>query len=141
MRVTLSDEARQYIALFEDVTDVAARDCIVDEAFDRVVFLVPAGEMGRAIGPGGRRVKRIEERIGRSVVLVEDADTPEDFVANALAPAAVHNVTVSENETTVAYAEVDREDTGVAIGADGRNIRLARQLARRHFDIDDVELA
>lgn len=140
MRVTLSDEARQYIALFEDVTDVAARDCIVDEEFDRAVFLVPAGEMGQAIGPGGRRVKRIEERVGRSVELVEDAGTPEDFVANALAPAAVYNVTLSENETTVAYVEVDREDTGVAIGADGRNIRLARELARRHFDIDDVEL-
>ncbi|MEF8843051.1 MAG: NusA-like transcription termination signal-binding factor [Haloarculaceae archaeon] len=141
MRVTLSDEARQFIALFEDVTEVAARDCIVDEAFDRVVFLVPAGEMGKAIGPGGRRVKRLERRIGRSVELVEDADTPEAFVANALAPAAVYNVTLSENDTTVAYAEVDREDTGVAIGADGRNIRLARELAGRHFDVDDVELA
>ena len=141
MRVTLSDEARQYIALFEDATDVAARDCIVDEEFDRVVFLVPPGEMGKAIGPGGRRVKRLEERIGRSVELVEDADRAEDFVANALAPAAVYNVTVSENDTTVAYAEVDSQDTGVAIGADGRNIRLARELARRHFDIDDVELA
>ena len=140
MRVTLSDEARQYIALFEDVTDVAARDCIVDEEFDRVVFLVPAGEMGKAIGPGGRRVKRLERQVGRSVELVEDADRPEDFVANALAPAAVYNVTVSENDTTVAYAEVDSQDTGVAIGADGRNIRLARELARRHFDIDDVEL-
>jgi len=141
MRVTLSDEARQYIALLEDVTDVAARDCIVDEEFDRVVLLVPAGEMGRAIGPGGRRVKRLEDRVGRSVELVEDADRPEDLVANALAPAAVHNVTVSETDTTVAYAEVDSQDTGVAIGADGRNIRLARELARRHFDIDDVELA
>ena len=140
MRVTLSDEARQYIALFEDVTDVAARDCIVDEEFDRVVFLVPAGEMGKAIGPGGRRVKRLERQVGRSVELVEDADRPEDFVANALAPAAVYNVTVSENDTTVAYAEVDSQDTGVAIGTDGRNIRLARELARRHFDIDDVEL-
>ena len=139
--IRLSDEARQYIALFEDVTDVAARDCIVDGEFDRVVFLVPAGEMGKAIGPGGRRVKRLERQVGRSVELVEDADRPEDFVANALAPAAVYNVTISENDTTVAYAEVDSQDTGVAIGADGRNIRLARELARRHFDIDDVELA
>jgi N utilization substance protein A len=138
--IRLSNEARQYIALFEDVTDVAARDCIVDEEFDRVVFLVPAGEMGKAIGPGGRRVKRLERQVGRSVELVEDADRPADFVANALAPAAVYNVTISENDTTVAYAEVDSQDTGVAIGADGRNIRLARELARRHFDIDDVEL-
>jgi N utilization substance protein A len=35
---------------------------------------------------------------------------------------------------------VAQEDRGTAIGADGRNIDLARTLADRHFDIDDVEL-
>jgi N utilization substance protein A len=140
MGITLSDEARQFIALFEDVTDVAARDCIVDEQYDRVVFLVPPGEMGQAIGPGGQRVSRLEGRVGRTVELVEDADTPEAFVANALAPAAVYNVTVSEGSTTVAYAEVDRADTGAAIGSGGRTIDRARTLARRHFGIDEIEL-
>ncbi|MFC7229503.1 NusA-like transcription termination signal-binding factor [Salinirubellus salinus] len=140
MRVTLSDEARQLIALFEDETDVAARDCLVDEAFDRLVFVVPAGEMGKAIGPGGRVVRRVEQRVGRSVELVEDADTAADFVANALSPAAVYNVTVSENDSTVAYAEVASEDRGVAIGSDGKTIHRARELAKRHFDVDDVQL-
>ncbi len=139
MRVTLSDEARRYIALFARETDVQARDCLIHD--ERLVFLVPAGEMGQAIGPGGRRVKRVERSIGRSVAVVEDADRAEDFVANALAPAAVYNVTVSENGSTVAYAEVAQEDRGVAIGTGGRNIAAARELARRHFDIDDVELA
>ena len=41
----------------------------------------------------------------------------------------------------VAYAEVDDDDRGVAIGTDGRNIELARRLARRHFDVDEIELA
>jgi N utilization substance protein A len=139
MRVTLSDEARRYIALFEDETDVQPRDCLISD--ERLVFLIPAGGMGQAIGPGGRRVKRVESATNRTVALVEDADRAEDFVANALAPAAVYNVTISENEDTVAYAEVAQEDRGVAIGTDGRNIRAARELARRHFDIDDVELA
>jgi N utilization substance protein A len=140
MRVTLSDEARQLIALFEDETDVAARDCLVDETFDRLVFVVPSGQMGQAIGPGGRVVRRVEERVGRSVELVEDADTAADFVANALSPAAVYNVTVSENDSTVAYAEVASEDRGVAIGTDGKTIHRARELAKRHFDVDDVQL-
>ncbi len=140
MPVTLSDEARQYIALFDEETDVTATDCLVDEEFDRIVFVVPPGTMGKAIGPGGERVKRVERRLGRDIELVEDADRPEDFVANALAPAAVYNVTISENDDTVAYAEVDRADRGVAIGADGRSIRLARRLAERHFGIADVEL-
>jgi N utilization substance protein A len=145
MRVTLSDTARQYIALFEDVTGATARDCLVREDADsegdeRVTFLVAAGEMGQAIGPGGRRVQQVEEKLGREVTLVEDADTAEAFVANALAPAVVNHVTVSEQNDRVAYVEVDAEDRGVAIGVDGRNIRVARELARRHWDLDDVQL-
>ena len=137
---TLSDDALRYMAVFEDVTGAAATDCVIDEDAGRLVFVVATGEMGQAIGPGGRTVRRLENRLGKDVDLVEDADIPETFVANALSPAAVYNVTVSENDTTVAYAEVDQADTGVAIGADGRNIETARLLAERHFDIDDVQL-
>jgi N utilization substance protein A len=138
MTITLSDEARRYIARLEDETGARARDCLVDD--DRLVFVVAPEDMADAVGPGGQTVRELEETLGRDVELVEDAETAAAFVANALAPAAVYNVTVSENDTTVAYAEVAAEDKGVAIGADGRNIELARQLARRHFDVDDVEL-
>ena len=139
MAVTLTDEALRILGLFEEVTGANGRDCLVED--DRVVVLVAAGDMGTAIGPGGQHVAEVEERLGRDVKLVEDADTAADFVANALAPAAVYNVTISENGDTVAYAEVDEADTGVAIGADGRNIDTARELAKRHFDVDDIQLA
>ena len=140
MTISLSDRERQFLARFEDEVGVTVRDCVVDEGYDRVLFVVEAGEMADAIGPGGRNVERIEEDLGRSVELIEDADTAEAFVANALAPAAVYNVTISENEDTVAYAEVDHDDTGVAIGKDGKNIEAARLLADRHFDVDDIQL-
>ncbi|WP_058994039.1 NusA-like transcription termination signal-binding factor [Haloarcula sp. CBA1127] len=140
MRVELSDEARRLVALFEDEAAVTVRDCVVDEDHDQVVYLIKRGEMADAIGPGGQTVERVEERLGREVKLVEAAETAEDFVANALAPAAVYNVTVSENDDTVAYVEVAQEDRGAAIGRDGRNIDAARQLAKRHFEIDGIEL-
>lgn len=170
--IRLSDEARRHLALFEDVTDVAARDCVLDPASergteqggdeqsgqdDRVVFVVPPAEMSAAIGPGGRTVSRVEEKLGKRVELVEDADTPAEFVANALRPAAVYDVTVrkrqrdsesddeassgpSEESETVAYAEVDGDDFGAAIGAGGRNISMAKELVARHYDVDDIQL-
>jgi len=140
MRVTLSDRDRRYITCFEDETGATARDCLVYDDEDRVVFLVAAGEMGQAVGPDGRSVRRVEEALGRTVELVEDADTPEAFVANALAPAAVQHVTISEQGDRVAYAEVPDADRGAAIGRDGRNIETARRLAHRHYDLDDVQL-
>ena len=140
MTFTLSDKARQLAVLFEDVTEATVRDCIVDDDHDRVIFLIKTGEMGKAIGKGGTHVRRVEDRIGKSVKLVEDAPTPEDFVANALAPAAVYNVTISENDDRLAYAEVAQEDHGAAIGTEGKNIEAARLLADRHYDIDDIQL-
>ncbi|AUX08227.1 transcription elongation factor NusA [Halalkaliarchaeum desulfuricum] len=138
MRVTLSDEARRYIGRFDELTGVTPRDCLVEE--DRLVFVVPPGEMHEAIGPGGRTVDRVEAELGRGVQLVEYAETPEAFVANALAPAAVRAVTISEQNDRVAYVEVEPADRGVAIGTDGRTIETARRLAGRHHDVDDVQL-
>jgi N utilization substance protein A len=140
MTIRLSDEARQLAALFEAETEATVRDCLVDEETDRVIFLIKTGEMGKAIGTGGEHVRRVESEIGRPIKLVEDADRPEDFVANALAPAAVYNVTISENDDRLAYVEVAQEDRGAAIGAGGENIEAARRLAKRHYDITDVQL-
>lgn len=138
--VTISDEARRYIAAFEEVTGAPARDCLVEDDGDRLVFLVAPGEMAAAIGPDGETVRRLEDELDADVRLVEDADDPAAFVANALAPAVVHNVTISENDSTVAYVEVDDQDKGVAIGTEGRNIEAARRLADRHFDVADIQL-
>ncbi len=138
MGITLSDEDRRHLALFEDVTGATGVDCVQESG--RLLVVVARGELGEAIGPQGQHVKTFEERVDQPVRLVENAETPAAFVANALSPAAVYNVTISENRDTVAYVEVASEDRGVAIGKDGRTIEAARALAARHFDVDDVQL-
>lgn len=138
MRVTLSDEARRYIGLFDDHTDVSPNDCLIQS--DRLVFLIPAGEMADAIGPDGHVVERVEEKISQDIELIEDADTPAAFVESTLAPASVRGVTISEQGDRVAYVEVVDADRGIAIGRDGRRIETARELASRHYDIDDIQL-
>ncbi|PSP59884.1 NusA-like transcription termination signal-binding factor [Halobacteriales archaeon QH_7_66_37] len=140
MAIRLSDEARQLAALFESETEATVRDCVIDDDHGRVLLLIKPGEMAQAIGPAGEHVSRVEDRVGKPIKLVEDAETPEAFVANALAPAAVYNVTISENDDRVAYVEVDDADRGAAIGDGGENIDAARLLASRHFGVDDVEL-
>jgi len=138
---TITDEARRCLATFEELTDADARDCVIDDERERVVVLVEPGQMGKAIGPRGQSVQKVERKLGSEVKVVEAADDPEAFVANTLSPAVVYNVTISdgsEDEETVAYAEVAEEDTGAAIGKDGRNIQAARMLAKRHFDVDEI---
>ena len=98
MTVTLTDEARRHIAVLDEETDVTATDCVVDDEYDRVVYVVPPGTMGQVIGAGGEHVERLEETVGRDVEVVEGADTAAAFVANALAPRSARS--------TSAYATV-----------------------------------
>lgn len=136
MGIRLDDEARRYLGMFTDQTGATAVDCIRTD--DAVVFVVPPADMSTAIGPGGRTVRALEDQLDQDVVIVEDAERPEDFVAHTLAPAAVYDVTVTDGTAT---AMVDPADVGVAIGEDGTRIARARELVARHFDIDDIQIA
>ena len=138
MRVTLSADAKRFMRLFAEATDINPRDCLVEP--DRVVFVIPADEMADAIGPDGHTVERVEEKLGREIELIADADTPAAFVESTLAPAAVRGVTISEQGDRIAYVEVVEADRGIAIGSDGRRIETARRLAERHYEIDDIQL-
>jgi N utilization substance protein A len=71
------------------------------------------------------------------------AETAEDFVKSALAPARVERVKIVEHKdgSLVASVTVKAEDRGVAIGREGRNVARARILVRRHFDLDNVVIA
>ncbi|MFB6186679.1 MAG: NusA-like transcription termination signal-binding factor [Halobacteriaceae archaeon] len=140
MALTFTDEERRYMGLFEEETDVQPLDCVIDNEFDRVVFVVKQDQIAKAIGTNGQHVKQLQEKIGGDIEVVENAELPGQFVANALEPAAVYDVEIEDNEETIAYADVDEEDKGVAIGKDGRNIEMAKRLADRHFGIDDIQL-
>lgn len=124
---------------FEAETGVTATDCVIDDAFDRIIVLVDPDDMAAAIGPGGATVRAAESTLGRNIKVVQSAETPEELLANALSPAAVYDVTVeTRGEDRVAVVDVDEYDRGVAIGTDGESVAVAKILAERYFDIDDV---
>ena len=46
----------RYIALFESITGATAKDCIVDDELNRIIFIVKEGDIGAAIGKGGKNI-------------------------------------------------------------------------------------
>jgi len=139
MEVKLTTEGIRYIALFESLTGAIARDCIVDEENDRIIFVVKNGDMGLAIGKNGNNINRVKKSIGKHIEIVEYSDDLNEFVANALQPVAVKKVQiVSKDYKRLAYVEVMSKDKGLAIGKNGRNIQKAKVLAQRHYGLEDV---
>jgi N utilization substance protein A len=131
------------IARFEQITGAAAVDVIRDDEGDRIIIVVRPKQLGKAIGKGGVNVKAASDVFGRPVDVVEMADTAEEFVKSALAPARVEAVKIIEHRdgNKVASVTVKNEDRGIAIGREGRNVARARILVKRHFDLDNVVIA
>jgi len=131
------------IARFEQITGAAAIDVVRDDEGERIIVVVREKQLGKAIGKGGVNVRAASDAFGRVVDVVEIAETAEEFVKSALAPARVEAVKIIEHRdgNKVASVTVKNEDRGIAIGRDGRNVARARILVKRHFDLDNVVIA
>ena len=135
------DEMR-YIALFESVSGAGVKDCIIDEEQERAIFIVNPGQVGVAIGKGGRNIHTLERMTGKKHEIIEYSEDPVQFIKNALKPALVREVRVSERTDgkKMAVVTVNPKDKGVAIGKNGKNAERLRFLAKRYFDIQNVSI-
>ena len=90
---------------------------------------------GAAIGQRGLRVQAIVNELGgEKIDIIEWAEQPERFVANALEPAHVVRVDIVPEEKT-AYVVVPDRQLSLAIGKEGQNARLAAKLTGWRIDI------
>ncbi len=91
--------------------------------------------VGSCVGLRGIRIQNIvNELSGERIDVVQwDADSAR-FVANALSPAQVLNVGISEEDNTASVVVPDRQ-LSLAIGREGQNARLAAKLTGWRIDI------
>lgn len=139
-RIKLSMEEMRLIALFENITGATANDCVIDS--DRIIFIAKAGEMGLAIGKGGKNINMLRKMTGKPIEVVEFGDTVEGLVKNCLAPAKIKEVRITERpDRKIVVVEVEPKDKALAIGKNGRTIDKTRMLAKRYYQVDHVQIA
>ncbi|MEM2901865.1 MAG: NusA-like transcription termination signal-binding factor [Candidatus Bathyarchaeia archaeon] len=138
-RIKLTGEEMRYIALFESVTKATVMDCLIDDKSNRLIFVTKQGDMGLAIGRGGRNINMLRKMIGRPIEVVEYSETPEDLIRNSLSPAKVRNIRMAARpDKKIMVVEVEPKDKALAIGKNGRTIDKTRMLAKRYFQVDHV---
>ncbi|HZC21068.1 MAG TPA: NusA-like transcription termination signal-binding factor [Nitrososphaeraceae archaeon] len=139
-KIKLTSDELRLISLFQSITSATARDCIVDDKMDRVIFIVNKGQMGLAIGKGGTTIRQLQNVVAKKVELVEYSDDPSEFIRNILNSEMINEVKINErvDGTMQAIVSVDAKKKGVVVGKEGRNAEKARLLAKRYFQISNV---
>jgi N utilization substance protein A len=139
-KIKLTSDELRLISLFQSITSASARDCIVDDKMERVIYIVNKGQMGLAIGKGGTTIKQLQNVVAKKVELVEYSEEPSEFIRNILNSDMINEIKINEkmDGTKQAIVIVDPKKKGVVVGREGRNAEKARLLARRYFQISNV---
>ncbi|KAA2281965.1 MAG: NusA-like transcription termination signal-binding factor [Candidatus Nitrosocosmicus sp.] len=139
-KIKLSPDEFRLLSLFQSVTSADARDCILDDKLQRVIFVVNRGQMGMAIGKGGSNIKQLQTVINKRIELVEHSDQPAEFVKNIFNSDMIIEVKINDkmDGSKQALVVVDAKKKGLVVGKDGRNVEKARLLAKRYYNITNV---
>lgn len=140
MSVTLSKETFECMGMFQAVTSVTAKDCVIEDG--RVVFIVETANMGTAIGAGGKNIYALQKRLSRRVKVFEFDKDPAKFLTNLLddiKPQKIKILMDNEQQKT-AVVQISPEDKGKLIGAEGKNIKTLTTLLQRHHGLDSIKI-
>ncbi len=93
--------------------------------------------IGSCVGQRGIRIANIMNEVGEEKIdIIEWNEDISTFVANALSPAKVNDVSIDDETATVT---VDADQLSLAIGKEGQNVRLAWKLTEMKIDIEGPE--
>ena len=113
----------------------------VREPGDRAKIAVASNEkdvdpVGACVGMKGSRVQSIiKELRGEKIDIIEWSDEPSVFAANALSPAKVSQVRITDLNNRKMEVIVTEDHLSLAIGKKGQNVRLATRLVGWDIDI------
>ncbi len=123
---------------------VVIKSC-VREPGERAKIAVMSNErdvdpVGACVGMKGSRVQAIiRELRGEKIDIIEWSDEPSVFAANALSPAKVNQVRITDIENRQMEVIVNEDQLSLAIGKRGQNVRLATKLVGWNIDIRSEE--
>ena len=117
----------------------------VREPGERAKIAVTSNErdvdpVGACVGMKGSRVQAIiRELRGEKIDIIEWSDEPSVFAANALSPAKVNKVRITDIDNRQMEVIVNEDQLSLAIGKRGQNVRLATKLVGWNIDIRSEE--
>ncbi|MCC6404793.1 MAG: transcription termination/antitermination protein NusA [Candidatus Yanofskybacteria bacterium] len=114
---------------------------IAREAGSRTKIAVASSEdgvdpIGSLVGQRGVRVQTvINDLAGEKIDIIQYDEDAARYIANALSPAKILQVNLTDVEHRVALAEVADDQFSLAIGKGGQNVRLAAKLTGWKIDV------
>ncbi|MBD3361859.1 NusA-like transcription termination signal-binding factor [Candidatus Woesearchaeota archaeon] len=135
-RIVYDADSMKIVSSFEFITQSKFKDLIVNDGL--LLFIVKPGEIGKAVGPKGANVRKLERMFKKKIKIVEFAEEPVNFIKNLIYPLQVTDVVEEEGIFTI--TPVDSKTRSVLIGKNACNLRFTESVVKRYFPIKELRV-
>jgi transcription termination/antitermination protein NusA len=129
VRIKLDQDSFGLSSVMERITHARVKDSFSEG--DIVYFVVAPGELGKAVGKGGIMIKKVQEKLGKKIRVIEYRDDVIAFVRNVIYPIRVEEIV--EQEGIVIIRDNSKVTKGKLIGRGGSNLVFINRAVKRFF--------
>jgi N utilization substance protein A len=137
-KIVYDTGAMQVIAHFEQMTRARVKDCILTE--NQAIFVVEPGDIGKAIGPRGANIRRLEAALKKKIKIAEFSHELVSFIKNLVYPIDVKEIKEQE-DGIVLIVPPDLKSRGLLIGRNAQTLRAYESAVQRFFPIKELKVA
>lgn len=135
--IKIDEKLLGYMSQFYAFTNVEAKDVAEDD--ENIFFLIYPRTLRKAIVKNGENVKKLKERLGKNIIIVEYSDDLQKFVYNLFYRFGVKEINIEKDgEQFRISVGVDPANKARAIGKNGRNLRTSREILSRYFNVSSL---
>lgn len=120
----------QYINLFNSVTKVTPKDCFFEDS--TLIFLVKEGDIGKAIGKGGMKIKLLKNKLRKEIKIIEFSEDILKFVKNLIYPNEVQKL--YKEDSVVFIEDHNSRIKGKIYGRDRKNLKFINDILKKYFN-------
>ncbi|MBM3233036.1 hypothetical protein FJZ18_02625 [Candidatus Pacearchaeota archaeon] len=124
----------RYINLLDSTAKVKTRKCF--NYNNMIIFAVPRALMAKAIGPGASHIHSIQEKLGKKIRIIgeaNDVEEAEKFIKDIVAPITFHSLEIKEGTLILTAGS---QSKAALIGRNRRREDELQQIIKDTFGMD-----
>jgi len=135
-KIKLDIEHIKYITLFEKITKVQPKDCILGK--NSITFVISGQEIGKAIGKKAKNIKILEKKLNKKVKLVKFDKDIIQFTGNLIYP--FKNLDITYENDDIIISSSDTKTKGLLIGRNSQNLTRIENIIKRYFKFNKLKI-
>jgi len=135
-RIKLDMEHIKYMTLFEKITRVQPKDCILNK--NSTLFIVESENLGKAIGKKAKNIKILEKKLNKKIKIIKFDKDIIQFTGNLIYP--FRNLDITYENDDIIISSSDTKTKGLLIGRNSQNLTRIENIIKRYFKFNKLKV-